>query len=642
MSTAGAPRFYAGIGSRETPPEVLDVMRRYAAWREARGDQLRSGGAPGADSAFYEGLSEAGRAKAQVFLPGPSFLGNSASMPGMVDATSLPAFAQALETVNQFHPNPEALANSKNPTFVRNLMARNAMQVLGPDLQSPSAEVVAWTEGGKLKGGTAQALRIAQRHGVPITNLGDPATLARIQNLIRDVPSVAAGPVAATVDPLWARQAANGYEVSSAGDRRFSALNARLRDGRTIEEAYQLDVKGYRDKGATHWKAGKGRPPVNGKTPEQLYQEYRGLWDIWAGENPQLIDELAAASQGRPLTDRFASTAVNQARALAEILAGRPTPAALDYGRTFQIVPTRAAYDVLGMRGQGGTAHILNTAPGQPGWLGNPYKADDAGGSLSRQEASARFAQEFEKKYLADETFRRAAQGLVGQRVGYYKPDEAHSHLKSVQEWLASRDFAADNGEVARRISPQGFIEALGPNDVFVFGSNLAGRHGRGAALTARQKFGAEYGVGEGLTGQSYALPTKDAQLQVVSPERLVEGLARLATTAKQTPDKTFLLTRVGQGLAGMDEAAVRGAVESAGLPENVRPWWTWEGGPESPAAPPAKESLQQLELAIDQVTPGKVRWAGQVLPVLALAASIGLGGAALAKAVAHPDGIQG
>jgi hypothetical protein len=116
----------------------------------------------------------------------------------------------------------------------------------------------------------------------------------------------------------------------------------------------------------------------------------------------------------------------------------------MDYGRTFRIVPSRGRYDVLGMRSGG--ANITNARPGEPGWLGNPYVAVDAGGRYSRQEASELFAQEFEKRYLADAEFRAAAQALVGKSVGYYKPGEEFSHLKSVQQWLAGRDFAADNG----------------------------------------------------------------------------------------------------------------------------------------------------------------------------------------------------
>lgn len=128
----------------------------------------------------------------------------------------------------------------------------------------------------------------------------------------------------AHVPPKWARFYTGGYECSSAGDRRFSALSARLRDGRTIEEAYQLDIKGYRKYG-NNWRLGKGKLPINGLTYEDLWPAYLGLWRQWASENPEIIDELQRLSQGRPLTDRFATTSISQARALAQILSERET-----------------------------------------------------------------------------------------------------------------------------------------------------------------------------------------------------------------------------------------------------------------------------------------------------------------------------
>lgn len=107
------------------------------------------------------------------------------------------------------------------------------------------------------------------------------------------------------------------YEVSSAGDKRFSALFARLKDGRTIEEAYQLDVKGYRDQG-NDWKIGKGKPSL--RQGIDIWAEYKALWQQWAKENQPLMRELAEKAKGKCLTDKFASSPISQARALAEIL----------------------------------------------------------------------------------------------------------------------------------------------------------------------------------------------------------------------------------------------------------------------------------------------------------------------------------
>lgn len=123
----------------------------------------------------------------------------------------------------------------------------------------------------------------------------------------------------------WNRS--GGYEVSSKGDKRFSALYAKMPDGRTIEEHYQCDVKGY-DPGGRNWKLGKGKPPLTNYTQEELYQEYASLWQTWASNNPDLVKELAekAAAHGNQLTDRFAKTSINQARALSDILNENPIP----------------------------------------------------------------------------------------------------------------------------------------------------------------------------------------------------------------------------------------------------------------------------------------------------------------------------
>ena len=115
----------------------------------------------------------------------------------------------------------------------------------------------------------------------------------------------------------WKRY--GGYEVSSRGDRRFSAFNAIMPDGRSIEQHYQCDVKGY-DPGGRNWRLGKGRPPLDPNT--DLWQEYLSLWRQWAENNLPLMRELyrAAKDKGGVLSDRFATTPVNQAHALATIL----------------------------------------------------------------------------------------------------------------------------------------------------------------------------------------------------------------------------------------------------------------------------------------------------------------------------------
>lgn len=110
-----------------------------------------------------------------------------------------------------------------------------------------------------------------------------------------------------------------GYECSSKGDKRFSAFCAVMPDGRTIEQHYQCDVKGYQP-GGTNWRLGKGKPPLD--SSKDMWAEYLALWEQWAMNHPDLMDELAqgAIQKGRVLSDMFATTPVNQARALAELL----------------------------------------------------------------------------------------------------------------------------------------------------------------------------------------------------------------------------------------------------------------------------------------------------------------------------------
>ena len=117
----------------------------------------------------------------------------------------------------------------------------------------------------------------------------------------------------------WKRY--GGYEVSTHGDKRFSALCALMPDGRSIEMHYQCDVKGY-DKGGTNWRLGKGKPPLNPVSKEYLWDEYISLWWQWAEANPELMNELKvhADKYNGVLSDKFATTPINQARVLSTIL----------------------------------------------------------------------------------------------------------------------------------------------------------------------------------------------------------------------------------------------------------------------------------------------------------------------------------
>jgi hypothetical protein len=148
LSLPPSLRTYAGIGSRETPPDVCEYMESLAkSWAE-HGVLLRSGGARGADIAFERGCNAAYGSK-EIFRP--------------EDAT-----LDAMKHAAKFHPNWDTCGS-----YARKLHARNSMIILGRSLNDPVDMVICWTPKGVKIGGTAQALRIAEHEGIQIVNLGE-------------------------------------------------------------------------------------------------------------------------------------------------------------------------------------------------------------------------------------------------------------------------------------------------------------------------------------------------------------------------------------------------------------------------------------------------------------------------------------
>ena len=111
-------------------------------------------------------------------------------------------------------------------------------------------------------------------------------------------------------------------------------------------------------------------------------------------------------------------------------------------------------------------------------------------------------------------------------------------------------------------------ITALQPNEVFVFGSNLAGMHGGGAARVARKLFGAVMGQGVGLQGQSYAIPTMQGGVETIKPY-----VDEFITFASAHPELKFYVTRIGCGIAGFTTQEIAPLFKNAlGKPTIVLP----------------------------------------------------------------------
>ena len=108
-------------------------------------------------------------------------------------------------------------------------------------------------------------------------------------------------------------------------------------------------------------------------------------------------------------------------------------------------------------------------------------------------------------------------------------------------------------------------ITELKADEVFVFGSNLAGMHGAGAAWLAFQKFGAVMGCGVGLRGQSYAIPTMQGGVETIKPY-----VDEFIAFAKSRPDLFFYVTRIGCGIAGFRDKEIAPLFFAAREIENI------------------------------------------------------------------------
>jgi hypothetical protein len=146
--------YYAGIGSRETPSDILHKMSEIAKFLEEKGYTLRSGGADGADQAFSDVVTNA-----EIWIPWASFYTNEKHVVKVISESDRSAFA----SVDQFHPSGKYLKPA-----VRKLMARNFRQVIG---EEDSSFIICWTKDGKDSGGTGQAIRIARYYKIPVINL---------------------------------------------------------------------------------------------------------------------------------------------------------------------------------------------------------------------------------------------------------------------------------------------------------------------------------------------------------------------------------------------------------------------------------------------------------------------------------------
>lgn len=164
---------YAGIGSRETPAEILSEMQDIGQALETRKWMLRSGGAKGADTAF---LSRA--ATYENHLPWSGYNGHS-----LTDKRNIvPELTQEIiDIAARFHPAWERLSRP-----VKILMCRNVTIVLGQKLDQHAKMVVCWTPNGRLIGGTSHGMKIAMAYDIPVFNLANFSDGKKLVDFVRN------------------------------------------------------------------------------------------------------------------------------------------------------------------------------------------------------------------------------------------------------------------------------------------------------------------------------------------------------------------------------------------------------------------------------------------------------------------------
>lgn len=189
-------KYYTGVGSRETPPDILTLMTALGKKLVSEGWTLRSGGALGADAAFEFGWFDwwasqtpwPSEPHAEIYLPWDGY--NNHGRDGCFGANILPDMDD-----KGLHIIAEGIAAMMHPNWgackrgARAMHTRNVFQVLGRDLKTPSKMLIAWTKltrAGEPMGGTATAIRLAEKHNIPCFNLNRVEDLARILKYLED------------------------------------------------------------------------------------------------------------------------------------------------------------------------------------------------------------------------------------------------------------------------------------------------------------------------------------------------------------------------------------------------------------------------------------------------------------------------
>lgn len=159
-------KIFTGIGSRDMPEGAGELITDIAKFLADDGYILRSGGASGCDDAFEKVYKQTDK-RMEIYLPWDGFGGRIIDGDKYINGVT----DESISIAKDNHPYWKTLSKP-----AKYLMARNTMQVLGEDCETPTDFIICYTKNGRDIGGTSQALRIAQRSNIPIFNIGNKST----------------------------------------------------------------------------------------------------------------------------------------------------------------------------------------------------------------------------------------------------------------------------------------------------------------------------------------------------------------------------------------------------------------------------------------------------------------------------------
>ena len=175
------------------------------------------------------------------------------------------------------------------------------------------------------------------------------------------------------------------------------------------------------------------------------------------------------------------------------------------------------------------------------------------------------FDMDLDMPEVMDETAILRKEATMGEARMSMPAPSIPGSMADMAESKACEDMELIREDIMKKRTTPEFITSLEPNEIFVFGSNLKGMHGGGAAYIAYRKFGAVMGQGVGLQGQSYAIPTMQGGVETIKPY-----VDEFIAFAKEHQNLTFLVTRIGCGIAGFTDDEISPLFEKAHDVENI------------------------------------------------------------------------